>query len=243
MYGAVSGGGSSSTIEYVEFAKLMSDMGFNSNSDGFGENTITKIYIETQIPSKDGLHPSGIIEKEISRAEMIICMFRLAIHLYIITPKRKSKLRRQSKEDKSISFLQTPSYAEAFKMFVCDYISPLMNKSSSGKLIKRLLAQEDILLYFFDSRELLMDCFEKFACTDKRDDCSVTDKTMELREFNLLVGSANLFSATDDNGIELSAKDIRHIFASSQHDSAIDQNEKKIVADNDNIDKNVHLNQ
>ena len=220
----------------------MSDMGFSSNSD-FGENTIMKIYIENQVPSIGGPSASGAIEKEITRAEMIICILRLAIHLYILTPKRKSKLKKLSKEDKSISFVQTPSNAEALEMIICDYVNPLMNKHSSGELIKRLLAEEDILLYFFDHRKSLQENFEKFACTDERDNRSVTDKTIEIKEFNLLVDSADLLTATDDGGIELTGRDIRQIFASSQHDNAIDENEKKLVADADNFDKNIHLNQ
>ena len=237
-YGATSGGGSSTTIEYVEFVKLMSDIGFSSHSD-FSGNVIMKIYIDNQISDKS----DGGIEKEITRGELIAIVLRLAIHLYLTTPKRKSILEKESRRDKSISYFKLPSYAEALEMIIHDHVAPLMNRIFSGASICRLLAQEDILLYFFEQKDRLLDFFQKHAGSDQNADGDLTEKTIEIDEFSLLIDNAELFlkGKADDQEIELTGKDVRQIFALSQHDAALDEDERNIVEGS--FDKNSHLMQ
>jgi len=228
-YGAISGGGSSATMEYVEFIKFMTDLGLSGHEDLAG-NIVSKTFVDEV----------GSLENEASRPQFVACIIRLARYIYILAPKRKKSKQRETARDKSISYFRSATCAEAFNYIVQDFFIPLLNHKSNDLSIVSVLGSEDVLLYLYEKNGILLKVFEKYTSIQEKEECSISDQTVDIQEFTLLCNDAGLLSYSGDDVVELTNKDIRQIFALAQHDTAIDENEQKLSENQDN-EKNLHL--
>lgn len=239
-YGAVNSGGSSSTLEYIEYTKLMSDLGFAGSRD-FSNNDILNVFNSSQIV---GPSEVGAIEGELRLPEFLVVMIRLAEHKFITMPKQNSVRDKESKRNKSVSHFMAPSYAEALEMLFIDYLKPLLDKfPPDGTSVRTLIGSEEVLLYFHEIHDRMKVLFDEIACLgDNGVECDISDRTIDAKEFASFIENAGLLSLTSDGGKELSMKDVRVIFSSSQHDTVTNEDEAKLIEDEDN-DRDVHLEQ
>ena len=224
FYSAINSGGGTHTLEYIEFSKFLCE----TNIFQADESSVTlKIFVESHIISEDKARSSANIHTEIHKYEFFVSLIKIGIYKYVTLAKKRAALLRKKGHNRSHSKTSTPSHSQALEMLYDEYLQPVIDKLQLGSTMKASLGSDEVLLLL---HEHLNDLSATFCNYAEFSDVTETDVT-SLAPHGMV--DIKLFTAfaTDTGflGSDITVKDIRQIFAASQHDSFSNSDEIELV--------------
>lgn len=198
------------------------------------------------------------IHSEIRRHEFFVSLIKIAIYKLITIPKKEISKMRKKGYEVSVAKATMPTVPAALERIYQDYLYPVLKKMPAGSKMRDALGSDEVLLLFHQHLKQLSNVFEEYAEANESDEASIHSKkdlpgipsgSMALKQFGLFASDSGFVGGDESirrfslvNATEsfignkplvvttgVTVKDVRQIFAASQHDIVINDAEKKVI--------------
>lgn len=224
-YSAVNSSGGTHTLEYIEFSKFLCEA--DIFEAGQHSTIILKIFLESHMGDEKKTS-SASIHSEIHQYEFFVSLIKIAIYKYITLAKKETVMLKKKGHQVSISTAMTPTQSNALQMLFDEYLKSVIQKISSGVVIKEALGSDDVLVLLYKNIDTLTKIFCEYAeCKDRE---SVVNGIMNLKQFGSFATDAQFVGKCVYSNVDVALKDVRQIFSASQYDStAIEDGDDKLI--------------